>query len=216
MGEVRSLADRLLKALPAIHVLVNNAGALFPERDVTAEGIERTLALNLASPFLLTTMLIPRLIESAPSRIITVSSGGMYTQGISLRDLQSERPPYRGTIAYARAKRGQVVLTEMWAEELEGTGVVAHAMHPGWVNTPGVDASLPRFRRVVGPLLRTPVQGADTIVWLGASSEAAETSGSFWMDRRARPTVYLEKTRTSEKKRRELRARLEELTGPAG
>ncbi len=116
-AEVRDLATRLLANEPAVHVLVNNAGTLFPERSSTAEGIESTLATNLLGHFLLTNLLIPKLVESAPARIINVSSGGMYGQRISISNLQNDRGEYKGSAAYARTKRGQVILTEMWAEQ---------------------------------------------------------------------------------------------------
>ncbi|HSR45068.1 MAG TPA: SDR family NAD(P)-dependent oxidoreductase [Acidimicrobiia bacterium] len=194
MGSVRGLAAALLAGEPAIDVLVNNAGALVPNRTVTAEGNELTLATNLLSHFLLTNLLIPRLQDSAPARIINVSSGGMYTQRIRVGDLQSERGEYKGSIAYARAKRGQVILTELWAEQLAARGVVVHAMHPGWADTPGVETSLPMFHKLTRPFLRTPEQGADTIVWLAASKEAGESSGLFWLDRSPRPVHRLKTT----------------------
>jgi NAD(P)-dependent dehydrogenase (short-subunit alcohol dehydrogenase family) len=194
MEQVRGLAAAVLAGEPGIDVLINNAGALITERRETAEGIELALATNLLSHFLLTNLLIPRLEASAPARIINVSSGGMYTQRVRVRDLQSTRGEYKGSIAYARAKRGQVILTELWAEQLAGRGVVVHAMHPGWADTPGVEKSLPVFRKITKPFLRTPEQGADTIVWLAASDEAAETSGNFWLDRRPRPTHRLKST----------------------
>jgi NAD(P)-dependent dehydrogenase (short-subunit alcohol dehydrogenase family) len=137
----------------------------------------------------------------------------MYTQRIRVRDLQSTRGEYKGSIAYARAKRGQVILTEMWAERLAAEGVVVHAMHPGWADTPGVEKSLPLFRKVVGPFLRTPEQGADTIVWLAASDEAAETSGCFWLDRRPRPTHRLKSTVEAPEDRQGLWDALNELAG---
>ena len=182
MAEVEALADRLLEAEPAIHVLVNNAGTLFNERSATAEGIESTLATNLLSHFVLTNRLIPRLVESAPSRIINVSSGGMYSQRISVSNLQNQRDPYKGSAAYARTKRGQVILTEMWAEQLRDKGVTVSAMHPGWADTPGVQHSLPTFYKVTKPFLRTADQGADTITWLAASDEAEGQTGLFWHD----------------------------------
>jgi NAD(P)-dependent dehydrogenase (short-subunit alcohol dehydrogenase family) len=213
MEQVRSLAADLLEGEPRIDVLVNNAGALITERRETSEGIESTLATNLLSHFLLTNLLIPRLESSAPARIINVSSGGMYTQRIRVRDLQSTRREYQGSIAYARAKRGQVILTELWAEQLADRGVVVHAMHPGWADTPGVQDSLPVFRRVTKPFLRTPEQGADTIVWLAASDEAAETSGRFWHDRRSRPTHRLKGTIEAIEDRQGLWDALNELAG---
>ncbi len=216
MSEVRALAGRLLEAEPEIHVLINVAGTLFKERRESAEGIELTLATNLLSQFLLTNLLIPRLVESAPARIVNVSSGGMYTQAISLRNLQWEHGSYDGPKAYARSKRGQVVLTEMWAERLEGTGVVVNAMHPGWADTPGVRHSLPGFYRLTRPFLRTPEQGADTIVWLAASPEAAEESGLFWLDRRPHVTEVLPGTATSARDRAALWDQLSELSGWEG
>ena len=115
----------------------------------------------------------------------------MYTQKLRVDDLQSERGEFDGPKVYARTKRAEVILTELWAEQLAGTGVVVHAMHPGWADTPGVRSSLPRFYKVTRPLLRTPAQGADTIVWLGAAAEPGRSSGRFWHDRRPRPTHRL-------------------------
>ena len=195
LAEVRKLADRLLSEEPTIHVLINNAGTLFNERSVTSEDIESTLATNLLGHFLLTNLLIPKLVESAPARIINVSSGGMYGQRLSVSNLQNDRGEYKGAAAYARAKRGQVVLTELWAEQLEGRGVTVNAMHPGWADTPGVEHSLPTFHRITKPFLRTPSEGADTIVWLAASDEPASKTGLFWHDRRPRPTHKTSRTR---------------------
>ena len=203
MTETRGLAEQLLAEEPRIDVLINNVGALFPSRSITPEGMERTLATNLLGHFLLTNLLIPRLVDSAPARIINVSSGGMYGQKINPDDLQSETS-YRGAAAYARTKRGQVILTELWAEDLEEAGVVVHAMHPGWVRTPGIETSLPRFNRIMGPFLRTPDQGADTIVWLATAPEALQTTGRFWLDRKARATHFTAKTQESEAERRQL------------
>ncbi len=212
MGEVRELAGRLLSAHREIHVLVNNVGVLLPERRETAEGIEVTLATNLLGHFLLTNLLIGRLEASAPARIVNVSSGGMYTARIDVDNLQSERD-YDGRTAYARAKRGQVILTEMWAERLRGRGIVVHSMHPGWAATPGVDAGIPLFGKVMGPLLRTPDQGADTIVWLAAADEPGDTTGIFWHDRRPRPTHRIARTRETPEERRALWRALAELSG---
>lgn len=211
VAEVTDLADRLLATQPRIDVLVNNAGAMFGERSATDEGIERTLATNLLSHFVLTNKLLPRLVESAPARIINVSSGGMYSERINVDDLQFERGEYAATAAYARTKRGQVILTEMWADQLRGSGVVVNSMHPGWAKTPGVADSLPAFNRVMGPLLRTPEQGADTIVWLAAAPEAAHISGNFLLDRVPRDTHMMSRTRETAQERRLLWDRLEQL-----
>jgi len=194
LDEVRRLAGELLAGEERIDVLVNNVSVLAPERTMSVDGFELTLATNLLGTFLLTNLLIPRMVQSAPARIVTVSSGGMYTEGLDVAGLEMDADDYGGAAAYARTKRAQVVLTELWADRLEGTGVVAHSMHPGWVNTPGVAASLPTFRRVMGPLLRNADQGADTIVWLSTDEDALESSGEFWMDRRPRAKHRLKRT----------------------
>lgn len=194
LEQVRRLAGELLAGESRIDVLINNASVLAPERLLSVDGIELTVATNLLSTFLLTNLLIPRMVESAPARIVTVSSGGMYTETLDVAGMQMSPENYGGSAAYARTKRAQVVLTDIWADRLAGTGVVAHSMHPGWVNTPGVSASLPTFRKVMGPLLRNADQGADTIVWLASDPDALESSGQFWMDRRPRSKHRLKRT----------------------
>jgi len=106
-----------------------------------------------------------------------------------------------------------VILTELWAERLAGTGVVVHSRNPGWADTPGVRSSLPRFYRATRPLLRTPAQGADTIVWPGAAAEPGRGSGLFWHDRRARATHRLPGTRETRQEREQLLAECERLSG---
>ena len=154
----------------------------------------------MIGPFLLTALLVPLLERTAPARIINVSSGGMYARGLKVDDPQS-RDGFDGPTAYARSKRAEVVLTEMWADRLKSTGVVVHAMHPGWVDTAGLQTSLPRFQRLSRPLLRSADEGADTIVWLAAAEEPAASSGGFWHDRRRRPTHLLPWTRETELER---------------
>ncbi len=213
VADVRMLAQRLLRDEPRLHVLVNNAGVLLNERTTTAEGNETTLATNLLAPFLLTQLLLPRLRECAPSRIINVSSGGMYAAGLAPDDLQYERSAYDGTRAYARTKRALVILTELWAEQLEDSGVVVHSMHPGWADTPGVAGSLPAFRAMTRRLLRTAEQGADTITWLAAAPEAARVSGVFWLDREPHVTNVFPGTDASAPERQQLWDALARLTG---
>ncbi len=212
MAEIRRLAT-VLDDRSRIDVLINSVGTLFTERRLTEEGIEATLATNLLGQFLLTNLLIARLVDSAPARIVTVSSGGMYTQRISVSDLEYAKAPWNGSKAYARTKRGQVILSEVWAEKLAGTGVISHAMHPGWADTPGVSGSLPTFRKVTGPLLRSPEQGADTVLWLAAAPEPTLTSGQFWHDRRPRPTHRTRRTMERPDARVRLWDTLAELSG---
>jgi len=213
LDSVRQFAERFATQAERLDVLVNNAGVLPARRTMSPNGIELTFATNVLGPFLLTNLLLPLLEQSAPARIIDVSSGGMYTQRIGVDDLQSERGEFDGATAYARTKRAQVILTEIWAKRLEGRGIVVHAMHPGWADTPGVKASLPRFYRVTRPLLRTPEQGADTIVWLGAADEPARSTGLFWHDRRPRPTHLLPGTRETQQERQRLWAQCVRLSG---
>jgi NAD(P)-dependent dehydrogenase (short-subunit alcohol dehydrogenase family) len=219
LAAVRGFAERFSAQAPRLDVLVNNAGVLTASRMLSADGIELTFATNVLGAFLLTKMLAGLLARSAPSRTINVSSGGMYTQRLHVEDLQMASEKFDGPVAYARTKRIEVILTELWAERLAPEGVVVHAMHPGWVDTPGLASSLPRFQHLARPLLRTPRQGADTIVWLGAAPEPARSSGRFWHDRRARPIHYLPWTRESAEERERLWSECERLshsaTGPA-
>jgi len=213
VAEVRALARRLLENEARIHILVNNAAVLPGERTLTAEGLETTFATDLLSPFLLTELLLPRLEESAPARIVNVASGGMYLAAIDLDDLQNAREPFDGARAYARAKRGLVMLTEYWAGQLRESGVVVNAMHPGWADTPGVRDSLPGFHRLTARFLRTPEEGADTITWLAAAAEAGEVSGRFWLDRAPHTTAILPGTRGTRAQRRQLVEALRRIGG---
>lgn len=197
LAQVRDAAAGLAEQLERLDVLVHNAGSLNRDFTLTADGLELTTQVNVVAPFLLTSQLLPVLRSSAGARVVTVSSGGMYTTGVSVADLQPDPGSYDGVRAYARTKRAQVVLTELWAQAPEALGVRFHSMHPGWVATPGLSASLPRFERVLGPLLRTPAAGADTVVWLASATEPGTTPTSFWHDRRRRSTVRLPGTAVS-------------------
>ena len=183
---VRRFAEGFSAANPRLDVLVHNAGALTHEYQRAPDGTELTLASQVLGPFLLTGLLLPLLQRGAPGRVITVSSGGMYTQRMDLARLEMGPGEYNGNVAYARAKRAQVALNREWSRRVPRREVVFHAMHPGWADTPGIRASLPRFHHLMGPLLRTPDEGADTAVWLASAPEATASSGRFWHDRRTR------------------------------
>ncbi|HEX6459607.1 MAG TPA: SDR family NAD(P)-dependent oxidoreductase [Thermoleophilaceae bacterium] len=210
LRSVREFARRFRDEQPELHVLVNNAGVLSAERSLSVDGNEFALATNVLGPFLLTGLLVPTLEAGAPSTIVNVSSGGMYTARLPVDNLQSERHDYDGTAVYARHKRAQVVLGEMWAERLNPHGVAAHSMHPGWVDTPGLERSLPRFHKLMKPALRSPEEGADTIVWLAATRQPG---GGFWHDRERRPTHVLRRTRESDEERARLWSECVRLTG---
>jgi dehydrogenase/reductase SDR family member 12 len=196
LASVRSLADRQLAAGERLDALVHNAGTAFPERGLTVDGFERTYQLHVLAPFLLTTLLLPRLAASAPSRVIVVTSGGMYAEKLDVADLESPRD-YRQLTAYARAKRAQVTLTHEWGQRMHGHGIHHHAVHPGWALTPTVERELPRFRRLTGPILRTPEEGADSMVWLAVSDEVTG-DGQLWHDRHVRHQHKVPWTRPEE------------------
>ena len=199
LAAVRRAAAEILERHPRVDALVHNAGALDDVRAESPQGIEQTIAAHVVGPFLLTMLLEPALRAAAPSRVLWVSSGGMYAEPLDADTIEMDAASYDGVRAYARAKRAQVTLTELLAERLHDSGIVVHAMHPGWADTPGVARSLPRFRKIVGPLLRTPEDGADTLVWLIADdAEPLSTTGRFWLDRRPRSTHKSARTRAAD------------------
>ncbi|MFT4809166.1 MAG: dehydrogenase/reductase SDR family protein 12 [Paraglaciecola sp.] len=211
MKEVHSLADRFLEAGKPVDILINNAGALFNPREQTTEGLEQSFALLLLGPYILTERLYPLLAKSESARVVNVLSGGMYSQKIQVNDLQSQRGKYSGSTAYARAKRGLMILTEEWAKRWQGDDISVNAMHPGWVDTPGVVNALPEFYRVTKRLLRKPEQGADTITWLAAAKEASKVSGKFWLDREQHPSHLSKRTVETAAQRKQLVVELEKL-----
>lgn len=188
---VVELASTLRSSYDAIDVLVHGAGVLSRRFGTGPDGTETTAAVHLLAPFLLTGLVRPLLAAAGAARVVTVTSGGMYTQGFDLDRLVCGPDGYDGTVAYARAKRAQVVLTGQWARMLAGDQIVCHAMHPGWVDTPGLRSGLPGFAALVSPLLRTPADGADTVAWLASAPAAAATSGDLWHDRRRRSPYRL-------------------------
>ena len=198
---IRDLAGRVADERARLDVLIHNAGALTDQYQTSPDGIELTLASHLVGPYALTVLLRPTLAPGA--RVLWMSSGGMYTQGLDVSKLEMGRHDYRGAVAYARAKRAQVELVShlapLWAPD-----VVMHALHPGWVDTDGVAQGLPGFGKVMGPLLRDVTSGADTMVWLAAGGGDGAAPGTFWLDRRPRRTVYLPGTGTDPAERVEL------------
>ncbi len=208
LDQVRAAAARVRETVGHLDVLVHNAGALSARRVENRDGIEQTVASQVVGPFLFTQLLLPMLrahmparspVVGLPGRVLTMSSGGMYASKLRVDDLQMSEGSYKGAEQYARAKRAQVTLSEMWAERVPREETVFHALHPGWADTPGVEASLPTFRKIVGPLLRSPEQGADTLVWLAADDGAPlASSGRFWLDRRPRAIHKLPSTKVSD------------------
>ena len=199
LSSVRRAAEQILREHQRLDVLIHNAGALTPTRVEAPDGTETTIASQVVGPFLLTSLLLDRLQESAPARVITMSSGGMYGAELTIEHLEMSSDLYNGTKQYALAKRAQVTLNEMWAQRVGKQSVVFQAVHPGWADTPGVQESLPTFRRIVGPLLRDTEAGADTMVWLASDdNEPLSCTGRFWLDRRVRSIHRLRSTRRSD------------------
>ncbi|MFT5574278.1 MAG: dehydrogenase/reductase SDR family protein 12 [Cryomorphaceae bacterium] len=209
MSDVSALADRLLAQKEAVDILVNNAGALLNPRQETDQGIEKSFALLLLGPYLLTEKLHPLLAKSGAARVINVLSGGMYAKRISISNIESNKGTYSGSDAYARSKRGLAITGEQWAAEWAKDGITVHNMHPGWAFTPGVVTGLPEFTKATKRVLRTADQGADTIVWLAHATEVGKTSGLFWLDRNPHSTHLTNKTKETSAQRKALRQTLE-------
>ena len=199
LESVRSACAAIQQQFAHVDVLIHNAGALLNTRQMSPQGIEQTVASHVVGPFLMTTLLLPLM---NGGRVVTVSSGGMYTSPIPVfangESLELPANKYGGSKQYAIAKRAQVTLNEMWAQKQTATEFVS--MHPGWADTPGVQESIPGFRRVTAPILRSAAEGADTIAWLAAVQPLPGKSGSFWSDREIRPTHKSPRTKKSDTK----------------
>lgn len=199
LDAVRGAAGQIAASCGTIHALVHNAGALTKSRETSAQGFESTIATHVLGPHLLTRALLP-VLQASHGRVVTVSSGGMYAATVP--DVAHGQSPemsadkYDGTRQYTVAKRMQVTLNEMWASR--ELSVAFAAMHPGWADTPGVQESLPVFRAVTRPLLRSAEQGADTISWLVADDTMIGESGRFWCDRSIRTIHRIQRTRRSD------------------
>ncbi|MDQ2676212.1 MAG: SDR family NAD(P)-dependent oxidoreductase, partial [Actinomycetota bacterium] len=203
-ADIRRFAAEFSAEVPRLDAVVNNAGVMPPERSRSPDGIELSFATNVTGPLLLALELLPILRNAAPGRVINVSSGGMYGAKLDAEDLQLEGRDYDPVSFYAHTKRCEVILTELCQERLGADDLVFSSVHPGWADTPGVQESLPRFRKLMGPFLRDARQGADTLAWLCWADEPVAAPGRFWHDRRPRPTHKLPTTKESQEARRRL------------
>ena len=187
--EVWRLAGEVLSAYPRLDVLLNNVGGFWAHRHLTAEGLEHTFALNHLAPFLLTSLLLERLVASAPARVVTVSSGAQAQGSIDFDDLMGERK-YSGQRAYSQSKLANVMFTYELARRLEGTGVTATVLHPGVTNT-AFSAEDPAramapIVATLRPFMRSPERGADTAVYLASAPEAEGLTGQYFANRKAK------------------------------
>jgi retinol dehydrogenase 14 len=183
LANVRVLAEQLLASYPRIDVLVNNAGTVFDKRTVTDDGIEATFQVNHLGGFLLTELLLDRLVQSAPARIVTTSSIGHFNATLDFEDLGFERR-YQIMRAYSRSKLANVLHTRDLAARLDGTGVTANCLHPGAVTT-NIWSGAPWFARPVLSVAKrvfmvSPATGGARIAYLATSPEVEGASGGYY------------------------------------
>ena len=182
LSELKRVAQEIAAAEPRIDVLINNAGAMFGQRQLTEDNLELTFATNHLSYFVLTDVLRDRLIASAPSRIVNTSSHAHYRGTLDFDNLQFEHG-YKSFPAYCRSKLCNVLFTRVLARQLAGTGVTANSLHPGFVKTRFGDESGGAMASIIG-LMKifaiTPEKGAETIVYLASSQDAAQSTGLYY------------------------------------
>lgn len=187
--EVRHLAGKVLQTLDRLDVLINNVGGFWNTRRLTVDGLEYTFALNHLAPFLLTNLLLERLQESAPARVVTVSSGAQAMGRMDFADLQAKRA-YSGQRAYNQSKLANVLFTHALAARLEGTGVTANALHPGVVATAFGAEDPGRVQVLLAPLvqrwMKTPEEGARTSVYLASAPELEHVTGQYFANNTAK------------------------------
>ena len=201
-ASVRTLAAEVLARYPKLDVLVNNAGAMYGTRQLTKDGIELTWAVNHLAPFLLSKLLLQRLKESAPARIITTASQAHQGAHIPFDDLNAERS-YRGFCRYCETRLANILFTTERARRLDGTGVTANCFHPGLVAT-GFNRNngllMNLGMTILRPVARSPKKGAETLVWLATSPDVANVSGVYFLDQEQRsPSPEALDTETAER-----------------
>ena len=188
LADIRRLADEFRKKYPHLHVLINNAGAIYANRQLTVDGFELTFALNHLAYFLLTNLLLDLLKANAPARIVNVSSGAHLGAVLNFDDLQTQRQYGTGGMrAYGQSKLANLLFTYELSRRLAGTGVTVNALHPGTVATGFGENNSGAMRlalQVFHLFSLTPQQGADTIVYLASSPEVEGVTGKYWFERK--------------------------------
>lgn len=218
MARIRRLPEARAVTTRAVDVLVNNVGVLLNEHSLTGEGLEASFATNLLGPFVLTEGLHQAGRLAADGIVINVSSGGMYGTPLKLEPMNCmDSRRFDGMAAYAMHKRAMVELTRWWSQQWQGRPL-AHVMHPGWVDTAGVQTSLPVFRRALKKVLRDTEQGADTVLWLADRRPEPPADGGIWLDRSLQPEHEFSWTRSSSPTARDLvdylRGRADDIRTP--
>ena len=189
---IRRLVSEFKVKYNSLHILINNAGVMRPRLERSVDGIEMTLAVNHLAPFLLTNLLLDRMIASAPSRIINVNSGAHHRSGIDLDDLNIEHRKYKALDRYGESKVANLMFTYLLAERLQQQGhtnVTVNALHPGFVRTSMIKNS---YGRIVGSLFApisrimslSPEKGAETSIYLATSPKVENITGKYFVKER--------------------------------
>lgn len=190
-ASVREFARKLAAQFPKVHVLVNNAGAWWTTREVSADGVEMQWATNVLGPHLLTQEILPLLKAAGGARIVNVASTA--AGGLDLADPEFKSRKYSGFTSYSASKQANRMLTWALAARLKGTGVTANSLSPGFVRTElnrSVSGAFRVFFALTKPLSKTPREGADTSIWLAASPEVEGVTGKFFIDRKETPCKF--------------------------
>jgi NAD(P)-dependent dehydrogenase (short-subunit alcohol dehydrogenase family) len=183
LSQAKRVALEIAAAVPTIDVLINNAGAIFPQRHDTVDGLEMTFALNHMAPFIITNALLDNLKRSASGRIITTSSDAHRFGNVDFDDLQTSKSAYTTFRAYSASKLCNLLFTRQLADRLQGTKVTANALHPGFVKSRFYDVefgALEILRPLINLLAVSPQQGAETLVYLAASPDLEDVSGKYF------------------------------------
>lgn len=196
LRSVREAAETVLARFDALHLLVNNAGLVLSERIETEDGFEATFGINHLGHHALTRLLEDRMRESAPARVVNVSSDAhRQSRGLDFDDLHRRGKKYSGFAAYCDSKLANVLFTRTLAQRLDGSGVVTHALHPGVVRTGfGQDGDLRGpvsvILKVFRPLFTSPESGAKTSVHVATSDDSGSSTGEYWAKcRRVAPSA---------------------------
>ncbi len=184
LSQVRKAAEAILKNYPKIDVLINNAGVHLTTRQLTVDGYEKVFAVNHLASFLITSLLLKRMVESAPARIIQVNSEGHRFNGLAIDDLTWENRRYNGYLSYGASKIAQLMTVWELHDILQGKGVTINAMHPGAVksNIGSNNGKLYNFfsRFIMQPLLKSPGISGEALYFLASSPEVEGVSGQFF------------------------------------
>ena len=219
MGEVSRLATEFQRRYTRLDVLINNVGAIFPQRRTTVDGVERTFALNHLSQFLLTNLLLDALRAGAPSRIVNVSSRAHEGSTITFDNLQGEHGyGILGGRAYSQSKLANIMFAYELARRLAGTGVTANAVHPGTVATSFGEnnGGLMGFAmRIFHRFAITPEEGADTIIYLASSPQVEGVTGQYWEKRRSIQSSPASHDESAQKRLWDVSARMTGSAAPA-